>query len=101
MQYSTLMPQQSSLNPADVTALINAMKVVFPTREEVEKIVEEKLDAKIRFIPTKDEFFTRMDKLSGEIQKVRDEQVMHADHHSQIDDRFERVDAHLGVSTVV
>lgn len=92
-------PQKSVLIPADLTALINKMKVVFPTRDEVEKIVDEKLDAKIKLLPTKDEFFTRMDKLSGEIQKVRDEQVVHAGDHSRITDRFELIDKHLGIST--
>lgn len=83
------------LTPADLTALINKMKFVFPTREEVEEIVEEK----IKFLPTKDEFFTRMDKLSTEIQAVRDEQAAHALDHSRINDRFDRIDLHLGITT--
>lgn len=52
--------KKSLLSPADVTTLINTMKVVFPTRDEVREIVREE----IKFLPTKDEFFTRMDALS-------------------------------------
>ncbi len=87
------------LTPADMTALINKMKVVFPTREEVEHIVDDKLDKKLRFIPTTDLFLTRMDKLSAEIQAVRDEQAAHVMDHSRINDRFDRIDLHLGITT--
>ncbi len=91
--------KKSVLSPTDVTTLIHTMKVVFPTRDEVEKIVEEKLDAKIKLLPTKDEFFTRMDALSGEIKAVRQEQTIHADEHRKINDRFDRIDGHLHIST--
>ncbi len=69
--------------------------------EEVGKLIEEKLDEKIKFLPTKEEFFTRMDKLSGEIQSVRDAQELHAGQHTDIDDRFEKIDNHLGIDTSV
>lgn len=88
-------PQKPVLTPADLTTLINTMKVVFPTRDEVREIVKEE----IKFLPTKDEFFTRMDKLSGEIQKVRDEQTVHAGAQRDINDRFDRIDTHLHIST--
>lgn len=87
------------LTPADLTALINKMKVVFPTRDEVGKIVEDKLNDKLRFIPTTDLFLTRMDKLSAEIQKIREEQIVHSDTHRQINDRFDRIDRHLSIVT--
>lgn len=87
-----------TLNPADVTLLMGAMKVVFPTRDDVEKIVDEKLDEKIKFLPTKDEFFSRMDTLSGEIKKVREEQTLHLGQHDQVDARLVRVEKKLNLS---
>jgi len=87
----------SSLNESDIAKLINRMKIVFPTVDEMPQIVQEE----IKFLPTKEEFFSRMDKLSGEIEKVRQEQILHSDQHQEINDRFERVDKHLGVSTAV
>ncbi len=63
--------------------------------------LEKRLTAKIDHLPTKDEFFTRMDELSGEIKKVREEQIIHAGDHSQINDRFDQIDKHLGISTAI
>jgi hypothetical protein len=85
------MVKKSILSSFDIASLVNAMKLVFPTRKEVEHIVEEKLNKKILFIPTKDEFFTRMDKLSGEIQKVREEQTLHQGQHREINDCLDRL----------
>lgn len=61
--------------------------------------LRKELKDEFKNLPTKNEFFTRMDKLSAEIQKVRDEQIVHSGDHSDINDRFERVDTHLGIST--
>lgn len=61
--------------------------------------LEKKLNAKIDTLPTKEYFSKRMDELSGEIKKVREEQIVHSGDHSDINDRFERVDTHLGSST--
>lgn len=80
--------KRSILSSLDIASLVNAMKLVFPTREDVEKIIEEK----IRFIPTKDEFFTRMDQLSGEIQKVREEQTLHQGQHEEINNRLDNLE---------
>lgn len=84
-----------NLNPADVDLLIGAMKVVFPTRANVEEIIDEKLKEKIKLLPTKEEFFGRMDKLSGEIKAVRDEQSLHQGQHDQIDKRLDRAEKEL------
>lgn len=56
---------------------------------EVKKALSEKLDA----------IDTKLDKFVGEIERSRTEQTLHAGDHSRIDDRFERIDKHLGIST--
>ncbi len=63
------------------------MKIVFPTKEES----TEKYDKVMK----------KLDKFVGEISKKREAQELHAEDHSSIHDRFERVDKHLGISTAV
>lgn len=87
----------SKLTEKDVTNLINRMKFVFPTTEEVGKIIEEK----IKFLPTKEEFFSRMDTLSGEIKARREEQDLHSEQHRNINDRLDAHDKHLKISTAI
>ena len=96
---------RSLLKPADAALLIKSMKTIFPTRDELEnvldeleKTIDERLEEKIRFLPTKDDFFTRMDQLSGEIQTVREEQTLHLRQHEVVDERLERVEKKLRLS---
>lgn len=90
-------PKKSSptLNPADVSLLIGAMKVVFPTRNEVEQMFDEKLNEKIGRLPTKDEFNSRMDQLSGEYKKIDEAETLHAGALSAHDDTLENHDQRL------
>lgn len=76
--------------------LLKLQKMISDTFDEkLKQFYEEH----IKYLPTKDEFFTRMDKLSGEIQAVRESQELHQGQHTDIADRFERIDKHLGIST--
>ncbi|MEK7119199.1 MAG: hypothetical protein AAB457_04035 [Patescibacteria group bacterium] len=87
------MAKKSLLTSIDIASLINAMKLVFPTREEVGKIVDERF----KFLPTKDEFFARIDKLSGEYKKIDEAETLHAgtmsDHADKIENHDERISA--------
>ena len=67
--------------------------------QEVETLVRKVVKEETKHLPSLEHFDQRMDTLSGEIKKVRDEQIVHSGDHSEIDNRFERVDTHLGVST--
>jgi len=58
--------------------------------EEIEKVIEEKLEEKIRLLPTKDEFFSKMDELMGELSAIRDEQTIIG---HQVSDQEERLSA--------
>jgi len=78
--------QKPTLNPADVSLLIGAMKVVFPTRDEVKEIVK----MEIKFLPTKEEFFARMDKLSGEYKKIDEAETPHGGKISEHSDQLEK-----------
>lgn len=40
--------------------------------DEIEKIVDKKLEEKIKFLPTKNKFFDKMDELMGEVKTLRE-----------------------------
>ncbi len=60
---------------------------------QIEKIVEDKLDEKLderlKFLPTKEEFFSRMDKLMGELKAMREAFDLHTGQHRDINDAVE------------
>lgn len=89
------MATKPTLNPADVSLLISAMKVVFATKDDVHEI--ETIKESIRHLPTKEEFFSRMDKLSGEYKKIDEAETMHAgtisDHTDTLEKQEERIKA--------
>ena len=83
-------------------------KSTLATRDELQKTIKLEIDSaekrlmeKIGLLPTKEEFFSRMDKLSGEVLAMRQEFTLHTGQHEDITDRFERVDKHLGASTAL
>jgi hypothetical protein len=49
----------------------------------------------IQHLPSKKDFFDRMDKLSGEIQTVRQEQIAHSGQHTRIHDRLDSQDKRI------
>ncbi len=44
--------------------------------DQIEEIIGEKLDEKIKLLPSKDEFFQKMDEVMGELKTTREEQVI-------------------------
>jgi len=44
--------------------------------EIVDRKLEEKFEEKLAFLPTKDEFYTVMDKVMGELQAIRESNEM-------------------------
>lgn len=40
----------------------------------IEEVIEEKLEEKIKLLPSKDEFFQKMDEIIGELETIREEQ---------------------------
>lgn len=69
--------------------------LTFKDLEEIRKLVEEIVTEKTKFLPTKDEFFTAMDKLMGEIQTSRDAQIIlngrTSEHTDILEDHEERI----------
>lgn len=41
--------------------------------DQIEKLIEEKFSEKLKFLPTKDEFYRKMDEVMGELKAIREE----------------------------
>jgi len=55
---------------------------------QIEKIVEETIGEKTKNLPTKDEFFTKMDEVVGELKTAREEQTIITHKLSDHEDRI-------------
>ena len=63
--------------------------------EDFRKEINEKLN----LLPTKDEFFTRMDKVMGELQTIREEQLLLSAKSSSYGDRLTVLEQKTGIAT--
>lgn len=63
--------------------------------EDFRKEINEKLN----LLPTKDEFFTRMDKVMGELQTIREEQLLLSAKSSNHEDRITVIEQKTGIAT--
>lgn len=55
--------------------------------DDIEKIVEEK----IKHLPTKDDFYTKMDEVMGELKAIREEQAVISGYKDQIENHQTRI----------
>lgn len=64
--------------------------------ELIKQVVDEELDKKIpgyiKYLPTKDEFYNKMDELMGEVKSIRESQEIHTGTHTEITDRLEKLE---------
>jgi hypothetical protein len=83
------------LGDDDLQAIKGLIKVT------IDEAIEEKLVTKddLRHLPTKDEFYTKMDEVMGELKTIREEQTLQSQHLSDHDDRLEKIEDHLGISS--
>ena len=72
----------------------------------IEVTVDEVIEAKglvtkedISHLPTKDEFYTKMDEVVGELKTIREEQPLQSHQLSNHEDRIEKIESHLGISS--
>jgi len=68
--------------------------------EEIEKIIDEKLDEKTKNLPTKDEFFGKMDEVMGELKTIREEQTVQGHRLSDHEDRITTIEDKLNIQTI-
>lgn len=65
-------------------------------KEEIEQIVEEKIDEKTRLLPTKDEFFTEMAKVMSKLESIENEVVIIGGRQSEHSDQLEDHETRIG-----
>jgi hypothetical protein len=87
--------RMATLDNDDLKAIKNLMQVT------IDEAVEEKLVTKedLSHLPTKDEFYTKMDEVMGELKTIREEQSLQSQHLSDHNDRLEKIESHLGISS--
>lgn len=54
-------------------SLIKNMTLTQRDFDEIEKMMDEKFEEQLRNIPTKDEFYIKMDEVMGELKGIREE----------------------------
>ena len=61
--------------------------------------LDEKLDVKLSHLPTKNEFYTERDEVMTELKTIREEQTLQSQHLTDHDDRIEKIESHLGITS--
>lgn len=63
----------------------------FASKDDIEKIVDQKLSEKIGNLPTKEEFYKNNDKIMGELKAIREEQAILNQHDQDQDNRIDKL----------
>lgn len=60
--------------------------------DEIEKVVDEKIKERTSNLPTKDDFFTKMDELMGELKSIRENIGVLTNQVSGHEDRIDKIE---------
>jgi hypothetical protein len=77
----------ATLDNDDLKAIKGLMEVSIDEAIETKGLVTKE---DISHLPTKDEFYTRMDEVMGELKTIRGEQSLQSQHLSDHDDKIEK-----------
>ena len=83
----------SKLDANDLKAIKTLMDATFDEK------FDERLGEKLSHLPTKDEFYSKMDEVMGELKAIREEQVSQSHMLSNHEDRIEKIESHIGISS--
>lgn len=83
----------ATLDKDDLLAIKNLVDA--SVQDRFDEIVSEK----IGLLPTRDEYYTKIDEVVGEIKKVREEQPLQAARLLNHEDRLEKIESHLGITS--
>ena len=74
-------------------------------KQLIEVTIDEAIEEKglvtkehISHLPPKEEFFGKMDEVMGELKAIREELPIQSHRLSKHEDRFQKIEAHLGMS---
>src|SRR4030095_10488748 len=85
--------RMAKLDASDLKAIKGLIEVTFDEK------LDEKLDERLSHLPTKDEFYEKMDEVMGELKTIREEQALQNQHQADYDERIEKRESHLGISS--
>lgn len=76
----------ATLDNDDLKAIKDLMEVTLDER------LDEKLNERLGYLPTKDEFYLKMDEVMGELKAIREEQTVQSQHLSDHADRLDKLE---------
>jgi hypothetical protein len=85
----------AKLDSDDLKAIKGLIEVTLDEATETKLVTKED----ISHLPTKDEFYTKMDEVVGELKTIRVEQPLQSHKLSDHEDRIEKIESHLGISS--
>lgn len=68
------------------------MTLTIKDLDEIEKIVDERIEEKTKNLPSKDEFFTRMDEIMGELKTIRENTSVLSNRASNHEERIAKIE---------
>jgi hypothetical protein len=86
----------ATLDNDDLKALKDLMQVTIEEAIETKGLVTKE---DVSHLPTKDEFYGKMDEVMGELKTIREEQAVQSHQLSNHSDRIEKIESHLGISS--
>jgi hypothetical protein len=86
----------ATLDDDDFKAFKDLMQVTIEDAIEAKGLVTKE---DISHLPTKDEFYGKMDEVMGELKTIREEQSVQGHQLSDHSDRIEKIESHLGISS--
>lgn len=88
--------RMATLDGDDLNAIKQLIEVTIDDAIETKGLVTKE---DISHLPSKDEFYTKMDEVMGELKTIREEQTVQSQHLSEHEDRIQKVESHLGLSS--
>jgi hypothetical protein len=86
----------ATLDNDDLKTLKDLMQVTIEEAIETKGLVTRE---DVSHLPTKDEFYAKMDEVMGELKTIREEQTLQSQQLSDHDDRIEKIESNLGISS--
>ena len=85
----------AKLDSDDIKAIKGLIEVTIDEAIETKLVTKEDLS----LLPTKDEFYTKMDEVVGELKTIREEQPLQSHKLAEHEDRIEKIESDLGMAS--
>jgi predicted nuclease with TOPRIM domain len=86
----------ATLDDQDLKAIKDLMEVTIDEVIEKRELVTKN---DLSHLPTKDDFYGKMDEVMGELKTIREEQSLQSQHLSDHDDNIQKIQSRLGMSS--